>query len=88
MFRTKYGKQCGQTSLHEYWNVVRAAFGRPDIKFQSLRHFCGTYQTNELLIKPWMTAKQLRHQDGGRLVVELYGHPDRDVAISEIRKAY
>lgn len=88
VFRTKYGKQFRQTSLHEYWKVVRAAFGRPDLKFHSLRHFCGSFLTNQLLIQPWMTAKQLRHSDGGRLVTDLYGHPDRNVALDEIRRAF
>jgi integrase len=88
VFRTKYGKQFRQTSLHEYWKVVRAAFGRPDLKFHSLRHFCGSFLTNDLLIQPWMTAKQLRHSDGGRLVVENYGHPNRHVALDEIRRAF
>jgi integrase len=88
VFRSKYGKQFRQTTLHEYWKVVRAAFGRPDLAFHSLRHFCGTYLTNELLVQPWMTAKQLRHQDGGRLVTELYGHPSRQVALDEIRRGF
>jgi hypothetical protein len=28
-----------------------------------------------LRAQPWVIAEQLRHNDGGRLVLELYGHP-------------
>ena len=34
-----------------------------------------------------MIAEQLRHSDGGALVLELYGHPERDEAIRRIRDA-
>lgn len=43
---------------------------------------------NELELEPWVIAEQLRHSDGGRLVLELYGHPDRNKAIDRIRRAY
>ena len=43
---------------------------------------------NELELEPWVIAEQLRHSDGGRLVLELYGHPDRGKAIDRIRRAY
>ena len=43
---------------------------------------------NELELEPWVIAEQLRHTDGGRLVLELYGHPDRNKAIERIRRAY
>src|SRR5690242_19288210 len=37
--------------------------------------------------EPWVIAEQLRHSDGGTLVVQLYGHPDRKTAIERIRRA-
>jgi hypothetical protein len=43
---------------------------------------------NELELEPWVIAEQLRHSDGGKLVIELYGHPDRRKAIDRIRRAY
>ncbi len=43
---------------------------------------------NELELEPWVIAEQLRHTDGGRLVLELYGHPDRNKAIERMRRAY
>jgi integrase len=53
-----------------------------------LRHFGASYMLNELELEPWVIAEQLRHSDGGRLVLELYGHPDRTKAIERIRRAY
>jgi hypothetical protein len=39
-------------------------------------------------IEPWIIAEQLRHKDGGKLVRELYGHPDRRKAIDRMRRAF
>ena len=36
----------------------------------------------------WVVGEQLRHSDGGVLVVQLYGHPSRREAIKRIRCAY
>jgi integrase len=88
IFRTKRGRQFRQESLHRYWHPVRCAFGRPDLVWNSLRHFCATYLLNELRLEPWIVAQQLRHDDGGTLVVERYGHPSRHVARDEIRQAF
>jgi len=56
--------------------------------FYELRHFGASYMLNDLGLEPWVVAEQLRHSDGGTLVVKLYGHPSREEAISRIRKAY
>ena len=50
--------------------------------FYELRHFGASYMLNVLGLEPWVIAEQLRHTDGGALVVELYGHPERGKAIS------
>jgi hypothetical protein len=47
-----------------------------------------SYMLNELELEPWVIAKQLRHSDGGTLVVRLYGHPSREKAIERMRRAY
>jgi integrase len=56
--------------------------------FYELRHFGASYMLNVLEIEPWVIAEQLRHKDGGRLVIKLYGHPDRKLAIDRIRRAF
>jgi integrase len=58
------------------------------LDFYELRHFGASYMLNELELEPWVIAEQLRHSDGGRLVLELYGHPSRSRAIERIRRAY
>lgn len=58
------------------------------LDFYELRHFGASHMLNELELEPWVIAEQLRHSDGGKLVIELYGHPDRRKAIDRIRRAY
>jgi integrase len=53
-----------------------------------LRHMGASYMLNDLGIEPWVVAKQLRHSDDGRLVIQLYGHPTRQTAIDKIRRAF
>jgi hypothetical protein len=47
--------------------------GRP---YLASRHWFGRYALNVLELPPHVIALQLGHQDGGRLVRELYGHAD------------
>lgn len=56
--------------------------------FAELRHFAGSYMLNVLKLESWVVAKQLRHKDGGELVIKLYGHPERETAIGHIRRAF
>jgi integrase len=56
--------------------------------FYELRHFGASYMLNDLEIEPWIIAEQLRHKDGGKLLLELYGHPDRRKAIDRMRRAF
>lgn len=65
-----------------------AADPRDWMDFYELRHFGASYMLNELEIEPWVIAEQLRHKDGGKLVLKLYGHPDRRKAIDRIRRAF
>lgn len=62
----------------------------PDDKldFYELRHFGASYMLNVLELPPWVIAKQLRHKDGGALVVKLYGHPSESAAIDRMRRAF
>ena len=56
--------------------------------FYELRHFGASYMLNVLGLEPWVIAEQLRHSDGGILVVKLYGHPSREEAIARMRRAF
>lgn len=58
------------------------------LDLHELRHFGASYMLNTLRLEPWVIAQQLRHQDGGKLVTSLYGHPSREEAITRIRGAY
>jgi hypothetical protein len=51
------------------------------------RHWFGWYALNVLDLPPHQIALQLGHQDGGRLVRELYGHPDAAIARERLREA-
>jgi integrase len=79
VFANAHGGRLTKTSLYYYWNTVRAASG---LKFTPhvLRHFCATYLIDEGAKNGMCTdfdaSIQLGHTDGGRLVKELYGHPD------------
>lgn len=102
MFRTARGHQLRQGSWHYLWNPVRAAFvaGLPLghhlhrrvtgdlLDTYELRHFGASYMLNVLGLEPWVIAEQLRHTDGGTLVLSRYGHPDRSVALDRIRGAF
>lgn len=88
IFHSKTGKMFSAVTLREAWVPIRAAFGRPDLDLYELRHFCASHMLNELQIEPWIIAKQMRHSDEGKLVLRLYGHPDRKRALGRIRLAY
>lgn len=88
VFTTERGRQFTQGNLQHYWPPVRSAFGKHGLAFHSLRHFCATYLLNELRVEPWKVAKQLRHSDGGTLVLNTYGHPSEGVALEDIRRAW
>jgi integrase len=76
--------------LPETHHLRRRLSDDPDDRFDfyELRHFGASYMLNALGLEPWVIAQQLRHSDGGSLVVELYGHPERAEAIKRIRRAY
>jgi integrase len=87
LFLTLCGRQFRKSSLHYYWNPVRAAFGRPGMDFYELRHFCATHLL-ELGVSHADVAVQLGHTDGGALVMSTYGHPSEDAARERLKRAY
>jgi hypothetical protein len=56
--------------------------------YLATRHFYGWYALNVLDLPPHVIALQLGHTDGGRLIRELYGHPDAALARERTRQAF
>ncbi len=87
IFPSKRGKKLTKGTIGEYWRTVRGAWGRPETTFHELRHCAAT-----LMLKKGVShadvAHQLGHSDGGRLVMELYGHPSEIDARRNIRAAF
>lgn len=79
IFHTIRGCPFRGPNWHYYWNPIRNAFGRPDMDVYELRHYCATLLL-ENGVPPADVAIQLGHRDGGRLVMETYGHPSEDAA--------
>jgi integrase len=80
VFHSPRGLPLQQGSHHYSWRTVRARAGvRETIRWHDLRHFCAT-QLLELGADHFAVSVQLRHHDGGKLVMERYGHPSREAA--------
>ena len=56
--------------------------------YEATRHCFAWYLLNVLELPDHVVAAQLRHDDGGTLVRELYGHPDAAIARERIRAAF
>lgn len=87
LFTTPRGLRLSKSTLHYYWRPVRARFGRNDMDFYELRHFCATHLL-ELGVAHADVAVQLGHTDGGALVMSTYGHPSEDAARSRLKRAF
>lgn len=89
VFVTNRGHHYTPSSRTHHWNRVRCAAGLPDMTlYLATRHYFGWYALNVLELEPHVIAEQLGHRDGGRLVVQLYGHPDKARARRRIREAF
>lgn len=56
--------------------------------YEATRHYFAWYLLNVAELPDHVVAAQLRHDDGGTLVRELYGHPDAALARERIRAAF
>jgi hypothetical protein len=56
--------------------------------YDATRHYFAWYGLNVLGLPPHVLAAQLGHRDGGKLIVDTYGHPDAAIARKRIRDAY
>lgn len=87
MFVGKRGKPMSASAITNAFTPVKNLAGLPEASPGALRHFLASYMLNELGLPPYTIAQQLRHSDGGRLVVKTYGHPDRAIHLSRIAQA-
>jgi integrase len=89
VFTTLRGTHYTPTSRTHHWNRVRCAAGMPDTTlYLATRHYFGWYALSVLELEPHIIAEQLGHKDGGKLVIQLYGHPDKQRARRRIREAF
>jgi hypothetical protein len=89
VFTTLRGTHYTATSRMHHWNRVRAAAGLGGTTlYLATRHYWGWYALNVLELEPHVIAEQLGHRDRGKLVVQLYGHPDKASARRKIREAH
>lgn len=87
VFHAPRGQVLVQGSHHYYWRQVRAAAGITDIRWHDWRHLCAT-QLLELGLDHFAVSVQLGHTDGGKLVMERYGHPSEDAARRRLLAAF
>ena len=89
VFTTDRGTHYTPSARTHHWNRVRCSIGMPDLTlYLASRHFFASYSLNVLNLPPHVIAEQLGHKDGGKLIVQLYGHPDAKVARQQIREAW
>lgn len=90
LFHTARGNRLSKGSLSYMWRPVAKAWvetGGRDLDLYELRHAAATHLL-ERGVTPADAAVQLGHQDGGRLVQVLYGHPAEDRARDRLRMAF
>lgn len=89
LFETVRGHHYTPSTRNHHWNRVRASSGMGNTAlYLATRHFYGWYALNVLDLPPHVIALHLGHTDGGRLVRELYGHPDAAIARKRMREAF
>jgi integrase len=86
LFPNNEGRVWRGPSWAYHWSTIRAKTDREGMDFYELRHFAAT-QLLEAGVAPQDVAHQLGHQDGGKLVISVYGHPDQRHARDRIRRA-
>lgn len=88
VFETVRGTHYTASARTYHWNRVRCSVGIDSSLYLCTRHYFGWYALNILGLEPAVIAIQLGHRDGGKLVEELYGHRDQQIARERIRTAF
>jgi len=90
LFHTVRGHRLTKGTLSYFWRNIRAgwvACGHRPVDLYELRHACATMLV-ERGLNVGDVAFQLGHQDGGRLVMTLYGHPGEDAIRDRLKMAH
>lgn len=90
LFHTVRGHRLSKGTLAYFWRNIRAGWvarGHRPIDLYELRHACATMLV-ERGLNVGDVAFQLGHQDGGRLVMTLYGHPGEDAIRDRLKMAH
>jgi integrase len=90
LFHTVRGHRLTKGTLAYFWRTMRAGWvarGGRAIDLYELRHACATMLV-ERGLNVGDVAFQLGHQDGGRLVMTLYGHPGEDAIRDRLKMAH
>lgn len=89
VFTTLRGHHYTPSTRSPHWNRVRcsAGFGNVDL-YLATRHYFGWYAFNVLELPDHVIALHFGHRDGGKLVRELYGHPDAKIGRERVRQAF
>lgn len=89
VFTTLRGHHYVPSTRAFHWNRVRCTVGLGTTAlYECTRHYFAWYLLNVAELPDHVVAQQLRHDDGGTLVRELYGHPDAAMARERIRAAF
>jgi integrase len=89
VFTTLRGHHYVPSTRAHHWDRVRCSIGLGNTAlYEATRHYFAWYLLNVLELPDHVVAAQLRHDDGGTLVRELYGHPDAARARERIRAAF
>ena len=89
VFHTISGRRLTKGTLAYFWRRIRAGWvarGHRAADLYELRHACATMLV-ERGLNVGDVAFQLGHQDGGRLVMTLYGHPGEDAIRDRLKLA-
>lgn len=87
VFRGVRGQRLSRSSCFRYFDKVRTAAGMPQLDLYDLRHAAAFHLYVTLGLPARVVAVQLGHNDGGRLVTELYGHGNVG-ALEELEAAW
>jgi integrase len=87
VFRGVRGQRLSRSACFRYFDRVREKAGLGGVDLYDLRHFCGHHLYVRMALPARVVATQLGHNDGGRLVEQLYGHGSIG-ALDELEEAW